>query len=189
MQDSEIVLPVRNLRTECSANRILQQAKREHGAVGRKDRTGMKKELSAGIVVYRRDEKTGKLYYLLLHYLGGHWDLPKGKIEANESPEDAAIREVREETGLTVQPYKGFSEVITYYYRGPERELVDKSVVFFIGSTTEEKVQLSPEHLAYAWLEINPALNRLTYNNARHLLSMVNQFIHALIEAEQAKIN
>lgn len=145
----------------------------------------MRKELSAGIVVYRRDPQTGKLYYLLLHYLGGHWDLPKGKVEGQESLEEAAIREVKEETGLNVKPFKGFSETITYYYRGPDRELIDKSVTFFIGGTAETAVKISSEHLAYEWLEVNPALKRLTYNNARHLLSMVNQFIHALIDAEE----
>ncbi len=147
----------------------------------------MKKEQSAGIVVYRRDKQTGKLHYLLLHYIGGHWDLPKGKVEDNESLEDAASREVKEETGLEVRPIKGFSETISYYYRGSERELVDKNVTFFIGETEEDKIVLSKEHIASEWLEINQALKRLTYNNARHLLSMVNQFIHALHDAMEQK--
>ncbi|MBN2267271.1 MAG: NUDIX domain-containing protein [Candidatus Babeliaceae bacterium] len=143
----------------------------------------MKKEQSAGIVVYQRNKETGKLEYLLLHYLGGHWDLPKGKVEGNESLEEAAVREVWEETGLRVAPIAGFSESISYCYRGPQKELVDKSVTFFIGETTESKIKLSEEHLAFEWLEIGQALRRLTYNNARHLLSMVNQFIHARDEA------
>lgn len=143
----------------------------------------MKKEQSAGIVVYRRDKETKKLQYLLLHYLGGHWDLPKGKVEGTESLEQAAVREVWEETGLNVVPIAGFSESITYCYRGQQKELIDKNVTFFIGETSESAVKLSEEHLAYEWLEIGQALRRLTYNNARHLLSMVNQFVHARDEA------
>lgn len=145
----------------------------------------MKKEQSAGIVVYRRDPQSGKLLYLLLYYIGGHWDLPKGKVEAGESLMEAAHREVKEETGLEVEPYPHFSENISYYFRNQERELVDKSVTFFVGETKKEEIRLSPEHLDYAWLDINSALKQLTYNNARHLLSMVNQFIHARDEAEQ----
>lgn len=149
---------------------------------------GMRKEQSAGIVVYRRDQESGKFLYLLLHYIGGHWDLPKGKVEAEESLEQAAMREVFEETGLTVSPLDGFSEPISYYYRGPDRELVDKSVTFFIGEVEgNPAVRLSEEHLAFEWLEIGPALRRLTYNNARHLLSMVNQFIHAREDAKSYK--
>lgn len=143
----------------------------------------MKKEQSAGIVVYRRDPQTGKYLYLLLHYIGGHWDLPKGKVEANESLEEAASREVREETGLIVSPIAGFSEAISYYYRGQGRELVDKNVTFFVGETDQEHVTLSTEHIDFAWLDVNSALKRLTYNNARHLLSMINQFVHARDEA------
>lgn len=37
---------------------------------------------------------------LLMIYRNKHWDLPKGKIEANESPEEASVREVEEECGL-----------------------------------------------------------------------------------------
>lgn len=145
----------------------------------------MKKEQSAGIVVYRRDPQTGKYFYLLLHYIGGHWDLPKGKVEANESLEEAASREVREETGLIVSPIKGFSETISYYYRGQGRELVDKNVTFFVGEADSDQVVLSSEHIAFEWLDVNSGLKRLTYNNARHLLSMINQFVHARDEAAE----
>lgn len=146
----------------------------------------MKRERSAGIVVYRRDPKTGKLFYLLLHYLGGHWDLPKGKIEEEEKEADAAMREVKEETGLDVQPVPNFSEQITYYFRGKEHALVHKVVIFFVGEESSGKeVMLSDEHLAYEWLAIGPALNKLTYNNARNLLSRVNQFLLARYEAQE----
>lgn len=144
----------------------------------------MKKEQSAGIVVYRHDPDENKFYYLLLHYIGGHWDLPKGKLEPGETPEQAAIREVSEETGLIVKPISNFSESISYYFRDQDRELIDKNVIFFVGESQESKVTISHEHQGYDWLEIGPALDRLTYNNARNLLRMVNQFVHARHEAK-----
>lgn len=145
---------------------------------------GMKKEQSSGIVVYYRDPQTKKLYYLLLHYIGGHWDLPKGKVEAGESLEQAAQREVFEETGLTVEPIANFSQNISYYFRDQGHELIDKTVTFFVGEVDRRDVRISSEHQGYAWLEIGPSLDRLTYNNARNLLSMVNQFVHARYEAQ-----
>lgn len=144
----------------------------------------MKKEQSAGVVLYYRNPATHKFYYLLLHYIGGHWDLPKGKLEPGETLEQAAIREVREETGLAVAPIKNFSQTISYCFRDQTQQLVDKDVTFFIGEVTEQAVRLSPEHQGYEWLEIGPALKKLTYNNARNLLSMVNQFVHARYEAQ-----
>lgn len=145
----------------------------------------MKKEQSAGIVVYRQDPETKKLYYLLLHYIGGHWDLPKGKVEAGESLEQAAQREVFEETGLKVVPINNFSDTISYYFRDAGGNLVDKAVTFFVGESPSSHITISHEHQGYEWMEIGPALNRLTYNNARKLLGMVNQFIHARLEAQQ----
>ena len=144
----------------------------------------MKKEQSAGIVVYRQDPTTDKLNYLLLHYIGGHWDLPKGKVEPGESLQDAAKREVLEETGLSVVPIENFSESISYYFRDPSGNLIDKEVVFFVGESEESSIKISHEHQGYAWMEVGPALQRLTYNNARKLLGMVNQFIHARLEAQ-----
>ena len=147
----------------------------------------MKKEQSAGIVVYRQDPETKKLQYLLLHYIGGHWDLPKGKVEAGESLQDAAKREVIEETGLIVLPIENFSETISYYFRDPAGNLIDKEVVFFVGESKESAITISHEHQGYEWMDVGSALNRLTYNNARKLLGMVNQFIHARLESQEAK--
>lgn len=145
----------------------------------------MKKEQSAGVVLYYRNPDKRKFYYLLLHYIGGHWDLPKGKVEPGETLEQAAMREVREETGLKVIPIKNFSQTISYYFRDQNQELIDKDVTFFVGEVDDQAVRISSEHQGYEWLEIGPALKKLTYNNARNLLSMVNQFVHARYESQQ----
>ena len=60
----------------------------------------MKREKSCGVLVLRRQEE--ELYVVLLrHRFGGHWSFPKGHVEAGESERQTALREVREETGLT----------------------------------------------------------------------------------------
>ena len=57
----------------------------------------MAKEKSCGAVVFRKDDE---VKYLLLHYTPGHWDFPKGKQEIGETEEQAASREIEEETGI-----------------------------------------------------------------------------------------
>ena len=57
-------------------------------------------EKSAGIVLFRND--SDKNEFLLLNYPQGHWDFVKGKIERNETSHETALRETKEETGITL---------------------------------------------------------------------------------------
>src|SRR5438132_7053946 len=63
----------------------------------------MRRAHSAGGVVFRRpqpDAPVADIRILLLQHEAGKWMLPKGTIEAGETPEAVALREVAEETGL-----------------------------------------------------------------------------------------
>ena len=69
----------------------------------------MPKEKSAGALIYRIQNNIP--YYLLLHYHSGHWEFAKGHIEEGENPEEAAKREVEEETGIKdLKILGGFSD-------------------------------------------------------------------------------
>ena len=59
----------------------------------------MIEEISAGVVIFRRENS--RILFLLLHYPSGHWDFVKGKIEKGETFHQTAIRETKEETGIT----------------------------------------------------------------------------------------
>lgn len=54
-------------------------------------------------------------------HLGGQWEFPGGKVEQGESPEQALIRELEEELGITVQTIGALSPVVHIYDRGPIR--------------------------------------------------------------------
>ena len=64
----------------------------------------LKYEKSCGALVFRQDPKTGRMYILMIrHKHGGHRSFPKGHVEAGETEHQTAIREVEEETGLTME--------------------------------------------------------------------------------------
>lgn len=75
----------------------------------------MKQQHSAGIITYTLDDNN-EILYLLLRYGAGHWDLPKGKIESGETKQEAALRELMEETGLTATIDNNFEEQIKYIF-------------------------------------------------------------------------
>ena len=135
----------------------------------------MIEETSAGIVLFRK-EGTKKLF-LLLHYPSGHWDFVKGKLEKGESTQETAIRETKEETGITdVTFLDNFEEWIEYnfQYKG---ELVHKKVVFFLGETKTKEIKISDEHLNYTWKEYNEAMEKITFDNAKTILTRVQMLL------------
>ena len=140
----------------------------------------MQRQFSAGLVLFRIDEETKARDFLLLHYVSGHWDFPKGKIEPGETKHQAAIRELAEETGLTAEILPGFEEQFTYWFRSHDGgEMLQKTVYFFIGRTEQKDVVLSHEHIGFIWLPYEVALEKLTYNNAQEMLKKVTAFLDA----------
>ncbi len=137
----------------------------------------MQRLFSAGIIIFFA--RGTKREYLLLQYAAGHWDLPKGKIEKGETKEQAALRELEEETGLTARIILGFQETLAYWFKGYKKgDLVHKTVYFFIGRTSKKKVFLSDEHISYVWLPYKKAVEALSYKNAKQILQKAERFLN-----------
>jgi 8-oxo-dGTP pyrophosphatase MutT (NUDIX family) len=133
-------------------------------------------EKSCGAVVFF---KNVQVKYLLLQYEAGHWDFVKGNVEPNESETDTVLRELKEETGIVAtQTIEGFREGIQYFYRR-QGETIQKEVVFYLIQADTEKVELSFEHVGYAWLDYPDALEKLTFKNAKDVLQKADAFLQA----------
>jgi len=134
----------------------------------------MKEEVSAGIILFNEIDKRK---FLLLNYPSKHWDFVKGKMEKGETPHETAIRETKEETGISdVEFIDGFEEEIEYYFYAENQE-IHKKVIFFLGKTQTREITLSHEHLDFIWLEFDNALNKTTYENAKKLLKKSKAFL------------
>jgi len=135
----------------------------------------MREQKSAGIVLFRND--SDKNEFLLLNYPQGHWDFVKGKIEQNETSHETALRETKEETGITnIEFVDGFEESVEYDFRF-KNEDIHKKVIFFLAKTNEKKISLSHEHNDFVWLEYDDALKKTTFRNAKNVLSKTNKFL------------
>ena len=143
-------------------------------------------ETSVGAVVFRTMEK--KRLYLLLHYPSGHFDFAKGHIEAGETEEMTLRRETEEESGikdLEVFPHR---VSISYFYvaKGTEREKrlkkgqgvwIFKEVHFYPAETKTETVTISHEHQGHVWETYEPALKKVTFDNAKRVLRETEEYL------------
>ena len=139
----------------------------------------VRNERSAGVVVFRREANSAEAQFLLLNY-GRHWDYPKGHLEAGEDEAAAALRELREETGIDdVALMDGFRRNIQYMFRDRRKGHIRKTVTMFLGQTATSEVTLSDEHVGSAFLPFDKAYERLTYSNAREILAAARAFLEA----------
>jgi 8-oxo-dGTP pyrophosphatase MutT (NUDIX family) len=138
----------------------------------------VKKHHSAGVVVFK-EIPNGKRKYLILHYPSGHWDYAKGHLEEGETSKEAAIRELEEETAINdVHIYDGLLVPMYYEYTG-HGFLHKKTVDYYAGETKfeENQVKISHEHQGFGWYTYREALDRLTFDNAKDILTAVEAFM------------
>ena len=135
----------------------------------------MIEETSAGIVLFRKEES--KNLFLLLHYPSGHWDFVKGKMEKGESTHQTAVRETKEETGITdITFVENFEEWIEYNFKY-QGELVQKKVVFFLAETKTKEIKISHEHSGYTWMDYNSSMDKTTFDNAKTVLTKAEKLL------------
>ncbi len=133
-------------------------------------------ERAAGFVVFR-EAGDGRVYLILLHRDGGHWGLPKGRIEAGESRLEAALREIREETGISdIVSVPGFVVRSRYRVVRGGRSL-KKTVDYFLGRTNVSSVRISSEHDQAEWLDLRRARAKLTHAESRRVLDEADAFL------------
>ena len=120
------------------------------------DSTGTK-----GLLIARRDQKDQTRLI---------WSLPKGHIEAGETPEIAAIREVAEETGITSEISRSLGVIDFWFMASGKR--IHKTVHHFLfkevsGSLTPQVTEVDD----VAWVPLEEVVERLAYPDEKKLIA------------------
>jgi 8-oxo-dGTP pyrophosphatase MutT (NUDIX family) len=147
--------------------------------------TRVRIETSSGGVVFRRD--AGGAYFLLIRDPYGHWGLPKGHLEGGETPIEAAVREVAEETGLLELAVVDQLPTIDWYFKDGTVVVHKFCHFFLIESGTGDPCPQTDEGITECiWLPLGSALGTLSYANAREVLKAAGQRLGTTDEPHDA---
>ena len=137
-----------------------------------------REETSAGGVVFRVEG--GTPLFLLIRDSYRNWGFPKGHIEAGEQPDEAARREVGEETGLASLLLRGAIDTIDWFFRF-RGQLIHKSCQFYLMESVEETTcpQRNEGITACRWIAFEEAEALISYANAREVLRRAQEMVVA----------
>jgi periplasmic divalent cation tolerance protein len=155
------------------------------GATWRSGSLRTVREVSAGGVIFRRH--SGELQTVLIH-VRHRWGLPKGHVEEGESAERAAVREVREETGLEGRVIQKLGD-IRYSYRDKNKQgeaiRIYKRVHFYLLRYLKGDVQDHDHEVDEArWFPMDEAIKHLKFATER---KMVHRALSILTSGDEVK--
>ena len=105
---------------------------------------------------------------------GAYWTFPKGTPEKGETGRETAVRETREETGITcttIDPSFAYDETYSFTV-GLTR--YDKIVTYYIGRADSSKVTMQEKEVKdHVWLPLSDARMKLTHDNARSIIDAI----------------
>ena len=122
-----------------------------------------------GLLIGRIDAKDPTREKLL-------WSLPKGHIEAGESPEQAAVREVQEETGIESEIYKSLGVIDFWFMAGGKR--IHKTVHHFLFK--EKGGRIAPQVSEVddvRWFPLTEIVERLAYPDEKKLIARSKELL------------
>lgn len=153
-----------------------------------------KRATSAGGVVIE-DRPDGHRWILLIARRNAagkpQWTLPKGRIEAGESVEEAALREVREETGYATVIRNEIGIIDYWFVWRPDKVRYHKFVHYYLMETDGAPPgDRDDEAECVEWVPLDVALVRLAHRNERNLVRKVSgQGVRARVGGETSPLN
>lgn len=138
----------------------------------------MKIEKSCGAVVFTQEERVVK--YVIIRSPEGFYGYPKGHMEAGETEEQTALREIKEETGLSVTLLSGFRTEDSHALVREGRPDVTKHIVYFLAEYDGQALHAQAgEVSAIALMTFDEAMAAFQFESSRRILREAAAYIKA----------
>lgn len=125
-------------------------------------------EYSYGIIPLRRVQNKGWEVLIIQHH-AGHWAFPKGHLDSDETPLQAAVRELKEETSLTIKTYLSDHSLEENYFFTFKGKKIYKTVQYFLAEV-EGNVQIQKEEVKDSrWIPLSQAADYVTFPEAKKI--------------------
>lgn len=140
----------------------------------------IKEDISYGVIPLIKDGAQWEVF--LIHQFGRtgdvYWTFPKGHPEGEESPKEAALRELQEETSIGLSSLD-IDDVYEQEYTFPcDGYLVNKKVVYYLGRAGSKTYAIQEDEVKEAgWFTFEAALERLTHERAKDMLRKIQRDI------------
>jgi ADP-ribose pyrophosphatase YjhB (NUDIX family) len=138
-------------------------------------------------VVVRTDDR---LEVCLINPVGRRvWGLPKGGVEAGETPAQTALREIAEETGMSGVVEGDLGSIDYWFYARDRGGRIHKTVHYFLVRATGGSTDAHDHEVREArWVEVGEALGLMTYPNEREMVRKAAAALGAPLDGSGASV-
>lgn len=138
----------------------------------------IKKEISYGVVPLRVHEHEWQV--LLIQHHSGHWSFPKGHPDLGEIPQQTAERELKEETGLTIQRFLSSDPLIESYFFSLHGKRISKSVHYYLALVEGNVLIQEKEIKDSRWISLPNALDQISFKEGKQICVYTIEFLKTI---------
>ena len=147
------------------------------------------RQVSSGGVIFRKNDASVEIALVAVKD-GKVWCLPKGIIDKGEEPDETAIREVSEETGLKGRVIEKLGEINYWYYLKEEEAKCRKTVHFYLleyegGDISKHDWEVDKA----AWFQIDDALKIASHKNERDIIEKAREVLSSRFSVRSSETN